>query len=239
MTAAQVSNVLGTVNPAAKIAQIAHAAGAMFVLDGAQGIRHGGVDVKNLDCDFYAFSGHKMLGPGGTGVLYGRKGLFEGLMPPRFGGGMVDMVTEAETTFEPAPQGWEAGTGNFQGSIGLAAAMDYLTALGREDILKREQALTDRVLAGLSAIPGVRVPGHPAKRCGVVSFVLQGIHSFDAAALLDKLGIALRSGTHCAQPLMTALGVENTLRVSPAFYNTEEEIDRFLEGLERVRGILL
>ena len=192
-----------------------------------------------MNCDFYSFSGHKMLGPAGIGVLYGRKEIFDTLTPQRYGGGMVDTVTAAGTTFLESPAGWEAGTPNYPGAIGLAAAMDYLTGLGREEIAAREEMLCRMLAEGLSAAEGVTVLGKPAKRTGAVSFVMEGIHPYDAAALLDKLGIAVRSGTLCAQPLLASLGLEHTIRVSPAFYNTEEEIERFFKGLEKIRSILL
>ena len=235
---AQVSNVLGIVNPLREIAETAHAAGAVFVVDGAQGARHGSTDVRTMGCDFYVFSGHKMTAPGGTGVLYGRREQFAKLVPPRFGGGMVDKVTAERTTFEPAPGGWEAGTPNYQGAVGLAAAMDYLTEIGREEIAAYEQHLIDLTEEVLSDVPGVRVLGEPEERVGCVSFTLEGIHSFDAAALLDKLGVAVRSGHHCAQPLLASLGLEHCVRVSPAFYNTENEITWFGEMLRQVCGLL-
>lgn len=238
VAAAQVGNVLGTINPVQEIAEISHAAGAFCAVDGAQGVRHGVTDVKKMNCDFYSFSGHKMLGPAGIGVLYGRKEIFDTFTPQRYGGGMVDTVIAAGTTFLESPAGWEAGTPNYPGAIGLAAAMDYLTGLGREEIAAREEMLCRMLAEGLSAAEGVTILGKPAKRTGAVSFVMEGIHPYDAAALLDKLGIAVRSGTHCAQPLLASLGLEHTLRVSPAFYNTEEEIERFFKGLEKIRSIL-
>ncbi len=235
---AQVSNVLGTVNPLGEIAGIAHAAGAAFAVDGAQGVRHGITDVHAIGCDFYSFSGHKMLAPGGTGVLYGRREKLAKLTPPFYGGGMVDKVTVQRTTFEPAPGGWEAGTPNFQGAVGLAAAMDYLEEIGRTEIAKYENHLVTLTEEVLRDVPGVRVLGDPQARAGCVSFTAEGVHSFDVAALLDKLGFAVRSGHHCAQPLLASLGLEHCVRVSPAFYNTEEEIERFGDALRQVCGLL-
>ncbi len=232
-----VSNVLGVCNPIREIAGEVHGAGAWLVVDGAQGLRHGRLDMITLDCDAFAFSAHKMMGPTGTGVLYVKASLLDQLRPCVFGGGMVDQAEELRSAYAPPPAGLEAGTPNIAGIIGLRAAMDYLTRLGLEEIARREAALLSRAEAGLRAMPGIQVYGAPSHRAGALSFNLTGVHPYDAAALLDRLGIALRSGHHCAQPLMRRLGVTGTLRVSPAFYNTEDEVDAFLAGVQKVLDV--
>jgi len=229
-----VSNVLGVQDPVREIADAVHAAGAWLVVDGAQSLRHGRLDMKALDCDAFAFSGHKLMGPTGTGVLYVKSPLLERLRPCVFGGGMVDEVGALHSSYAASSAGLESGTPNIAGIIGLRAAMDYLTHLGLEEIAQREAALLSRAEAGLRSISGIQVYGTPQRRVGVLSFNLVGVHPYDAAALLDRLGIALRSGHHCAQPLMRWLGVSGTLRVSPAFYNTEDELDAFLAGVQKV-----
>lgn len=229
-----VSNVLGTVNEVGRICALAHRAGAEVFVDGAQGVCHLPVDVEELGCDYYACSGHKLGAPFGVGALYARSPY----RPVRYGGGMVEEVGDAETTFAAPPLGWEPGTPNVSGAVGLAEAVRFRQSLpqGWQDW---EDKLLRRAEDGLGAVPGVRVLGHPRRRTGCLSFVLEGASPFDVAVLLDQLGIALRSGHHCAQPLLSSLGLEYTLRVSPAFYNTEEEIDGFLNGLERIRNIVL
>lgn len=229
-----VSNVLGVQNPIREIADAVHAAGASLVVDGAQCLRHGKLDMAALGCDAFALSGHKMMGPTGTGILYVKTPLLERLRPAAFGGGMVDEVGDLSSTYAPPPAAFEAGTPNIAGIMGLQAAMDYLTALGLEEIAQREAALLTQAEAGLRRLPGVEVYGAPKHRAGALSFNLTGVHPYDAAALLDRLGVAIRSGHHCAQPLMRRLGVAGTLRVSPAFYNTGAEIDAFLSAVQRV-----
>ena len=230
---AHASNVLGTVNDVKGICALAHQSGAEVFVDGAQGICHLPVDVEELGCDYYAFSGHKLGAPFGIGALYARRSY----PPVRYGGGMVEEVKDTVTTFAAPPLGWEPGTPNVSGAVGLAGAVRF-----RRDLPQGWQEWEDRLLlraeAGLAEIPGVRVLGKPQKRTGCLSFVLEGASPFDVAVLLDQLGIALRSGHHCAQPLLRSLGLEYALRVSPAFYNTEQEIDRFLNGLNRVKQIL-
>lgn len=229
VAAAHSSNVLGTVNDIPTLARLTHATGGLLFVDGAQGICHEAVDISALDCDFYAFSGHKLGGPFGIGALFCR----HPLPPARYGGGMVDQVLDDHSTFASAPQCWEAGTPNVSGAVGLARALQF-----RRDLPEGWQAWEDKLLSrleqGLSTLDQVRVLGHPRRRSGCLSFTVAGASPFDLAVLLDQLGIAVRSGHHCAQPLLRWLGVEYTLRVSPACYNTLEEIDAFLSGLERV-----
>ena len=229
VAAAHSSNVLGTVNDIPALARLTHAAGGVLFVDGAQGICHESVDVTDLDCDYYAFSGHKLGAPFGIGALFTR----QPLPPVRYGGGMVDQVLDSHTTFAPAPLCWEAGTPNVSGAVGLARALEF-----RQQLPEGWQAWEDKLLAqleqGLSALDRVQVLGHPRRRSGCLSFTVEGASPFDLAVLLDQLGIAVRSGHHCAQPLLRWLGVEYTLRVSPACYNTPEEIDTFLSGLKQV-----
>ena len=236
---AHVSNVLGTVNPVADIVALAHEHGALAVVDAAQSIRHEAVDVQEIGCDFLAFSGHKMGGPTGVGVLYGRLDLLEGLQPVRFGGEMVDDVSVDVSTFAPPPLRFEAGTPNYVGAIGLAAAIDYLEGLGLDNVREREAKLIHCAEERLSRIPGLHVLGSPEARAGCVSFTVDGVHPFDLATMVDKLGVALRSGNQCAQPLLhEAYGVQNVTRLSPAFYNTVGEIDLAVAALERVVKLL-
>ena len=234
-----VSNVLGTVNPVADIVELAHEHGALTVVDAAQSIRHAAVDVQEIGCDFLAFSGHKMGGPTGIGVLYGKIDLLENLQPVRFGGEMVDNVRTDDITFAPSPLRFEAGTPNYVGAIGLAAAIDYLEDLGLNELREREAQLVRYAEERLKGVPNLHILGSPKARAGCVSFTIDGVHPFDLATLVDKLGIALRSGTQCAQPLLhEALGVQNVTRLSPAFYNTPEEIDTAVACIERVVKLL-
>ena len=232
-----VSNVLGTVNPIGTLIPEIHARGARVLIDASQAMRAGEMEVRALDCDFLCFSAHKMMGPNGVGVLYGKEALLEKLPPAWYGGGMIDTVTAAETSFAPLPAKFEAGTPNIAGVIGFGAALAYLEGLGIPQIAEREQALLNRAETALRAMDGVTVYGAPRERHGCLSFRLEGLHPFDTAALLDRLGIAVRAGHHCAQPLMKALGVSGTVRMSPAFYNTEEEIDAFCAALGRIREV--
>ena len=232
----QVSNVTGTVTPIDQIARMAHDHGSLVVVDGAQGVLHEGVDVRASDLDFYAFSGHKMCGPTGTGVLYGKRELLENLRPQRFGGGMVDVVMERETTWGALPLRLEAGTPNIAGIIGLEAAIQYLEGHGLPAMRQHERALLAYAIDRLTSMEGVEILGHPRCRSGIVSFNLAGMHSFDVAFMLDKLGIAVRSGHHCAQPALRSLGVESSVRASFAFYNQKSDIDRLCEGLERLEA---
>ncbi len=229
-----VSNVLGTVNPVKEIVTEAHLHGIPVLVDGAQGIQHGTVDVTDIGCDFYVFSGHKVYGPNGIGVLYGREELLSEIPPYQGGGDMVASVTFEKTTYNELPFKFEAGTTNFTGAIGLATALDYLSALGREAVAEREQALLARATTGLLSISGVRIYGTAPHKVSVVSFLPGNIHQYDAGMILDKMGIAVRTGTHCAQPLMDRYGISGTIRASIAFYNTEEEIDALVRGIGRV-----
>lgn len=231
----QVSNVLGTVNPVAEMAETAHAHGARFLVDGAQSVPHRPVDVQALGCDFLVFSGHKIYGPTGIGVLYGREELLEKMPPYQGGGEMIARVSFEKTTYERLPFKFEAGTPDYVGSRGLAVALDYVRRAGWENIRAQEEDLTRHALERLAAIPGLRVYGAAAERDAVVSFNVGDIHPLDLGTLLDRLGIAIRTGHHCAQPLMSRCGVGGMARASFAFYNTREEVDRLADGIERVR----
>lgn len=227
------SNVLGTVTPVKRICAMAHDAGALVVLDGAQIMRHSLVDVQQIDCDFFAFSGHKMMAGTGIGALYGKPKAAELLLPSEFGGEMVDDVTQKKTTFSDLPLRLEAGTPNYVGSIALDAAMTYLESVGREDIARYEDELVTYAEKRLSELSGVHIQGNPAHRAGCVSFVVDDVHPFDLCTLADKLGVAMRSGHNCAQPILDHLGFSSVARLSPAFYNTCEEIDYAAACLER------
>lgn len=230
---AQVSNVLGGVNPIAKLTALAHAANAVMVVDGAQAVPHMPVDVQALDCDFYAFSGHKMCGPTGIGVLYGKRQWLEQMEPVEFGGEMIDFVNLYDSTWKELPWKFEAGTPNIAGAIGLGAAIDYLSALGMDNIHQYEQDLVNYVLPKLTAIEGLTVygPQNPAEHTGVVAFNLDGIHPHDVATALDMEGVAVRAGHHCAQPLLQHLQVPATARASFYFYNTKEDADRLVAAI--------
>lgn len=229
-----VSNVLGTINPVKEIVTVAHHHGIPVLVDGAQGIQHGTVDVKDIGCDFYVFSGHKVYGPNGIGVLYGREELLSEMPPYQGGGDMVANVTFEKTTYNELPFKFEAGTTNFTGAIGMAAALDYLSALGREAVAEREQALLARATEGLLGFSGLRIYGTAPHKVSVISFLPGTIHQYDAGMILDKMGIAVRTGTHCAQPVMERYGISGTIRASIAFYNTEEEIDELVSGVKKV-----
>jgi cysteine desulfurases, SufS subfamily len=238
---AHVSNVLGTVYPVAEIARKAHAVGAAVVLDCAQSIPHYPLNVTELDADFAAFSGHKMLAPMGIGVLYGKQELLDKMPPFLTGGEMIEYVYEQEATFAPLPQKFEAGTQNVGGAIGLAAAIEYLKNVGYDTILKTESELLTYLLQGLAEIPHVTVYGDTSgasERCGVISFNVDEVHPHDVSSILDADGVAIRAGHHCAQPLMHYLNVNATCRASLYFYNTKEDIDIFLASLKKVRGLL-
>ncbi len=236
---AHVSNVLGCVSPVRSVANMAHKNGARVLVDAAQSIRHEIVDVQELDCDFLCFSGHKMLGPAGIGVLYGKHEALSRLSPVRFGGEMVDKVTAAETTFEKLPLRLEAGTPNFSGAIALASAIDYLTSIGREGIATYEHELITHAEQRLETIEGLHILGKPLQRAGCLSFAVDDVHPFDLATLMDKQGVALRSGNQCAQPLLHEVyGIQHVTRLSPAFYNTIAEIDSCITMLERTISLL-
>lgn len=230
----QVSNVLGTVNPVREMARMAHDAGAYFLVDGAQSVPHFPVDVQELDCDFLTFSAHKIYGPTGVGVLYGKEALLEQLPPYQGGGEMIARVTFEHTTFERLPFKFEAGTPDYVGTHGLAAAIDYVEAVGLDRIAAHEEVLTRHAMARMAEIDQMQFYGTVPGKTSVVSFNVGRIHPMDLGTLLDRLGFAIRTGHHCAQPLMARCGVEGMARVSFALYNTEDEIDRFMEALQRV-----
>ncbi|MES1046508.1 cysteine desulfurase [Heyndrickxia oleronia] len=232
-----VSNVLGTINPIKEITKIAHDNGAFMVVDGAQSTPHLKVDVQDLDCDFYAFSGHKMCGPTGIGVLYGKKQLLENMEPIEFGGEMIDFVDLYDSTWKELPWKFEGGTPIIAGAIGLGAAIDFLEEIGMENILNHEHHLAEYALNRLKEIDGLSVYGplNPMARAGVVTFNLDDVHPHDLATVLDAEGIAVRAGHHCAQPLMKWLKVSATARASFYLYNTEEDIDRFIAGLLKTK----
>src|SRR3989338_3793098 len=231
-----VSNVLGTINPVKDIAKISHENGALIIGDGAQSVPHMPVDVKELDADFYAFSGHKMLGPTGIGVLYGKKELLEEMQPFLYGGEMIREVKFEDTTFNDLPWKFEAGTMNIVEGIGLGAAIDYLSNIGMGQIQKRDKELVNYAVKRLKEIKDLAIYG-PEERGAVVSFNLKGIHAHDVSQILDSEGIAIRAGHHCCMPLMSVLGVPATARASFYLYNTEEEIDAFIKGLHKVRKV--
>lgn len=230
----QVSNALGTILPVNKIISAAHAAGVPVLVDGAQGIQHGIVDVRKMDCDFYVFSGHKIYGPTGTGIIYGRERYLDELPPYQGGGDMVDKVTFEKTTYNELPFKFEAGTTNFAGAIGLGRALEYISETGREDIANYEKSLLDHATEKLSAIPGMKIYGESPEKVSIVSFLIENIHQYDAGMILDKMGIAVRTGTHCAQPVMDRFGIDGTIRASMCFYNTKEEIDMLAAGIGKV-----
>lgn len=230
---AHVSNVLGVVNPIQEIAHLVHEAGAVLVVDGAQAVPHQKVDVQELDVDFYAFSGHKMLGPTGIGVLYGKRHLLEQMEPVEFGGEMIEVVTEQESTWKELPWKFEAGTPNIAGAIGIGAAIDYMETVGVDNIQQHEQELMQYLWPKLTAIPGLTIYG-PEKleqRTGIITFNLEGIHPHDVATAMDMEGVAIRAGNHCAQPLMTRLGCGSSARASFYVYNTTADADKFVEAL--------
>jgi cysteine desulfurase / selenocysteine lyase len=230
----QVSNALGTILPINKIITAAHSVNVPVLIDGAQGIQHGMVDVKGMDCDFYVFSGHKIYGPNGIGVLYGKEKWLTELPPFQGGGDMVDKVTFEKTTYNELPFKFEAGTMNYPAAIGLGSALDYVTGLGRADIAKREKELLEYATEKLSGIKGLKIYGNSASKISTISFLLDKIHQYDTGMILDKMGIAVRTGTHCAQPVMDRYGIGGTIRASICFYNTKEEIDSLAAGVEKV-----
>lgn len=229
-----VSNVLGTINPVEEIIRMAHANNTLVLIDGAQAIPHTKVDVQKLDADFYVFSGHKVYGPTGIGVLYGKEKLLD-MMPPYQGGGeMIERVSFEKTTFNTLPYKFEAGTPDFVGTHGLAVALDYINNIGLEKIEAHERMLTEYAMSQLRQIEGMTFYGEAENKTSVVSFLVKGIHHFDMGTLLDRLGIAVRTGHHCAQPLMERFGIEGTVRASFALYNTKEEVDILIKSVDRV-----
>lgn len=231
---AHVSNVLGTVNPAKEMIAIAHAHGVPVLVDGAQSVPHLQVDVRDLDADFFAFSGHKIYGPTGVGVLYGKEEWLDRLPPYQGGGEMIQSVSFEKTTFNELPFKFEAGTPDYIGTTALAKALDYVSAIGMENIAAHEHELTRYAMQRLKEIDGMRIFGEAENKSSVISFLVGNIHHLDMGTLLDRLGIAVRTGHHCAQPLMIRLGIEGTVRASFGMYNTKEEIDALAAGIERV-----
>jgi cysteine desulfurase / selenocysteine lyase len=238
VTVTHVSNVLGTVNPVREIVRIAHAHGVPVMIDGAQAIQHVPVNVADLDCDFYAFSGHKIYGPTGIGILYGKEEWLDRLPPYQGGGDMIDQVTFEKTTYNELPFKFEAGTTNYIGAIGLAESLNYLTGIGLGKIVAYEHELRDYTTQKLSEIGSLRMFGTSSGKAAVFSFVLNGIHPYDTGMIIDKFGVAVRTGTHCAMPLMQRLGIDGTLRASLCFYNTTGEVDRLCEALNTVIDLL-
>jgi len=233
----QVSNVLGVINPVKEIAKIAHENGAIMVVDGAQSAPHMKIDVQDLDCDFLAFSGHKMCAPTGIGVLYGKKHLLEKMEPIEFGGEMIDFVHLQESTWKELPWKFEAGTPIIAGAIGLGAAIDFLNEIGLDNIAEHEHKLAAYALEKMSSVPGMTIYGplDSAKRAGLVTFNISDVHPHDVATVLDAEGIAVRAGHHCAQPLMKWLKASATARASFYLYNTEDDIDKLVEGLVKTK----
>lgn len=234
-----ISNTLGTINPIEEIITKAHAVGAKVLIDGAQSIQHTKIDVQNLDCDFFVFSGHKLFGPSGVGILYGKKALLDAMPPYQGGGDMIAKVTFEKTTYNELPHKFEAGTPNISGGICLGTAFEYLNALDMEAVHQHEQDLLEYATEKLNEIQQVRIIGTSENKTSVVSFIVEGTHPFDIGTLLDKQGIAVRTGHHCTQPLMDFFDIPGTVRASFAFYNTKEEIDVFIHALKRSIGMLL
>ncbi len=235
---AHVSNALGTVNPVKSIVRMAHAMNIPVLVDGAQAVPHLPVDVQDLDCDFYAFSGHKVYGPTGIGVLYGKAALLEEMPPFQGGGDMISSVTFEKTTYNKIPHKFEAGTPNIAGVVGLGAAIAYINKLGMNEISAHEHDLLAYATDRITAIPGVRLVGTAREKTGVLSFVVDGIHPHDIGTILDQEGVAVRTGHHCAQPVMDRYGIPATVRASFGIYNTRGEIDALVDGIEKVREIL-
>jgi cysteine desulfurase/selenocysteine lyase len=234
---AHVSNALGTINPVRQIVEQAHANGAVVLIDGAQAAPHLAIDVQALDCEFYAFSSHKMFGPTGVGVLYGRPSLLESMPPYQGGGDMIQSVTFEKTTYNAVPYKFEAGTPNIGGVAGFGAALDYLMAIDRDAALVHEDDVLEYATAQVSGIAGVRIIGEARQKTGVLSFVLDGVHPHDAGTILDREGVAVRTGQHCAQPVMDCFRITATIRASLGIYNTREDIDVLVRALDKVRAV--
>ena len=232
-----ISNALGTINPIRAIVEIAHHHDVPVMVDGAQAAPHMKLDMQELDCDFYAFSGHKVYGPTGIGVLYGKAGLLDAMPPYQAGGDMIASVTFEKTTYNTLPYKFEAGTPNIAGTIGLGAAIDYVNQIGIDRIARYEHELLSYGTEALLQIPGLRLIGTAKEKAGVLSFVLEGVHPHDVGTILDREGIAIRTGHHCAMPLMERFGIAATARASLAFYNTEEEIDSLVAGIHKVKEV--
>jgi cysteine desulfurase / selenocysteine lyase len=234
---AHVSNALGTVNPLKEIIRLAHAKNIPVLVDGAQAVPRLPVNVQELDCDFYVFSGHKTYGPTGIGILYGKQALLEAMPPYQGGGDMISSVTFEKTTYNKVPHKFEAGTPDMSGAVGLHAAIEYLNKLGMENIARHEQELLTYATEKVSAIPGVRLVGTAKEKTGVLSFVMEGVHPHDIGTILDQEGIAIRTGHHCAQPVMERFGIDATARASFGLYNTKEEIDALVRGIHKVQEV--
>ena len=234
-----VSNALGTINPVEQIIEEAHKLNAKVLIDGAQAVAHWAVDVQALDCDFYAFSGHKLFGPTGIGVLYGKKVLLEAMPPYQFGGEMIEQVSFSGTTFNKLPYKYEAGTPNIAGAVGLAAAIQYLEGLDREALAVHEDALLEHAKKRAAEIPEIRLVGTAAKKASVLSFLIEGAHPHDVGTLLDQQGVAVRTGHHCAMPIMEQYCIPGTVRASFTFYNTIEEVDALFDAINKVKMFLL
>ncbi len=232
------SNVLGTVNPVGDIIAEAHSHDIPVLIDGAQSVPHLRVDVQALDCDFLVFSGHKIYGPTGIGILYGKRRWLEKMPPYQAGGEMIEKVTLEKTDFNVLPYKFEAGTPDFIGTVALAEALDYVDSIGIDTIAAHEQSLLDYATSQLLAVPGLKIYGQAAHKAGVISFLVDGCHPYDMGLLLDQLGIAVRTGHHCADPLMQRLGITGTVRASFALYNTREEVDTLVKGIDRVASML-
>ncbi len=234
---AHVSNALGTINPIKEIIDIAHNHDVKILIDGAQSVQHIAVDVQELDCDFYVFSGHKVYGPNGVGVLYGKESLLDEMPPYQGGGEMISKVSFEKTTYNELPFKFEAGTPNYIDTIGLAKAIDYVTEIGLDNIYKYETELLEYATAELKKIDRIKIIGEAEHKSSVISFVIDGIHPSDLATLLDQLGIAIRTGTHCAEPVMQHFNITGTARISFAFYNTFDEIDVFIKAMKRIMSM--
>ena len=234
----QVSNALGTINPIAEIASLAHSVGACMVVDGAQAVPHMAVDVCEIDADFYVFSGHKICGPTGIGILYGKREWLEKLPPYQGGGEMIKTVSFEGTTYADIPFKFEAGTPNIEGAICLGTAVDYLNSIGLDKIHAYEDSLLAYATEKAKSLDGFRIIGEAEKKASVLSFIIEGIHPYDIGVLLDKMGVAVRTGHHCTQPIMQFFNIPGTIRASFAFYNTQEEIDQFFEALEKAVSML-
>ncbi len=233
-----VSNSLGTVNPVKEIIRIAHEKQVPAMIDGAQAIQHGHVDVQDLDCDFYVFSGHKVFGPTGIGVLYGKETLLDTLPPYQGGGDMVDCVRFEKTTYNILPFKFEAGTSNYTGAIGLGTALEYLQSVGLDAIIQHEKDLLTYAEKKLRQMEGLEIYGNAKEKISVISFLVNALHPYDTGMILDKMGIAVRTGTHCTQPVMDHFEISGTIRASMVFYNSFEDIDRLFDGLEKARNML-
>ena len=233
-----VSNSLGTINPIKEIIEIAHDSGSVVLVDGAQAIQHIDVDVQELDADLFAFSGHKMYGTTGTGILYGKEALLDSLAPYQGGGDMIKEVTFEKTTFNDLPFKFEAGTPNIAGIIGLGAAFDYLSLRGLNNISAHESDLLEYATKRIYEIEGIRIIGDSPEKCSVLSFIVDGLHPYDIGVILDNLGIAIRTGHHCTQPVMTTFGIPGTCRASFGMYNTRDEVETFIAGLQRAVRML-